>query len=133
MLPQNDRGRLIKEYENWYLFLQTPEKLKNTKQTAGLMISRRHFENTSDANETEAAELVHMIKDASQALCERVGVAYTNQESVGFNQGKDAGQTQFHAHVHILPVAKEDPRALKVRGGIGGAFEALRRERLSSD
>lgn len=107
-----------------------PEKLENTKQAAGLMISRRHIENVSDVNDNEAVELLHVIKDASQKLCESVGVTYTNQESVGFNQGKEAGQTQFHAHVHILPVAEEDPEELKVRSGIGGAFEALRRERL---
>lgn len=58
-------------------------------------------------------------------------MAYAGQESVGFNQGELIGQTVKHAHVHIFPVAEEDPEELKARVGISAAFEALHREKLN--
>lgn len=96
-----------------------------------MLISKRHIENVSLASEREATELITVIKDSAKKLCEATNSIYTNQETVGFNQGNEAGQTVMHAHVHILPVSESDPSELKVRGGIGGAFEALRRERLT--
>ena len=83
-----------------------------------------------EATTEEWSELKGIIADAAKRLCDETGATYTGQETVGFNQGKHAGQTVAHAHVHILPVADEDPEELKIRGGIGGAFEALHRERL---
>jgi diadenosine tetraphosphate (Ap4A) HIT family hydrolase len=123
--------RILHEYEFWWLVLQLEEKRRSTKQSAGMLISKRHIENASLANSLEAAELIAVIKDSANKLCEATNTTYTNQETIGFNQGSDAGQTVMHAHVHILPVSESDPSELKVRGGIGGAFEALRRERLS--
>ena len=123
--------RVIHEYEFWWLVLQLEEKRQSTKQSAGMLISKRHIENVSLANEQEATELIAVIKPAAKQLCEATNTIYTNQETVGFNQGNEAGQTVMHAHVHILPVSESDPNELKIRGGIGGAFEALRRERLT--
>lgn len=107
-----------------------PDKLLKTKQAAGLLISRRHFAELPDASSDEVIELKNILKDAAQKLCDATGTTYTGQETIGFNQGAEAGQTVFHCHVHLLPVAEEDPEELKTRAGIGGAFEALRRERL---
>lgn len=123
--------RVLHEYEFWWLVLHLKEKRKSTKQSAGMLISKRHIENVSLTSEQEAAELIAIIKDSAKRLCEATNSIYTNQETVGFNQGNEAGQTVMHAHVHILPVSESDPSELKVRGGIGGAFEALRRERLA--
>lgn len=127
-----DTTRKVHDYMYWRLVLQLPEKRRLTKQAAGLLISKRHFDSPSEASGEEAQELIHIVKDASLRLCNAVDATYTDQETVGFNQGSDAGQTIFHAHVHILPVTEEDPAAMKIRGGIGGAFEALYRERLNS-
>jgi len=122
--------RIIKEYDSWWLVLQPEAKRQKTKQAAGILITKRHVAVPSKLNAKEAAELFAIYKDAAQTLCGKVGVTYTGQETVGFNEGAMAGQTINHTHIHILPVAEEDPAALKVRGGIGGAFEALRLERL---
>lgn len=125
-----DSQRVVHKYNHWWLVIQREDKLKSTKQAAGLLIPTRHFEAATDMSDDEAIELKNIIKDASSRLCAHVGAIYANQETVGFNQGTEAGQTVMHAHVHILPVAESDPPELKDRGGIGGAFEALREARL---
>jgi diadenosine tetraphosphate (Ap4A) HIT family hydrolase len=122
--------RILHEYKYWWLVLQTRNKRLKTKESAGMLIAKKHIKEVSDALSEEAIELIQVIKDASKRLCVATGTAYTNQETVGYNQGKDAGQTIMHAHVHILPVAESDPIQLKIRGGIGGAFEALRKSKL---
>lgn len=122
--------RVIKEYTNWWLLLQRTDKLQSTKQAAGLLVAKNHIELVSDASNEAAAELLKVTKESARLLCEKVGTTYTDQETVGFNQGAEAGQTVMHAHVHILPVSLEDPEEMKIRAGIGGAFEALRENRL---
>lgn len=122
--------RVLKEYNCWWLLLQREDKLKSTKQAAGLLVSKKHTANVTDTSEDAAIELFSVVKESAQLLCEKVGTTYSGQETVGFNQGVNAGQTVMHAHVHILPVCEEDPIELMVRSGIGGAFEALRKERI---
>jgi diadenosine tetraphosphate (Ap4A) HIT family hydrolase len=117
-------------YDHWWLVLQPEAKRQKTKIAAGIMIVKRHIEKVSLVTGPEAVELMSNMQKSAQLLCEATGVTYTGQESVGYNQGREAGQTVMHGHVHILPVAAEDPAELKMRGGIGGAFEALHRERL---
>jgi len=121
-------GQLLFEYKNWVLVLQLPEKLATTKQSAGMLVSKRHIVEVSDADSNEAQEFVEIIKDASRRLCDAVNVTYMGQETVGFNQGGLTGQTVFHAHIHILPLAEEDPDEMKGHTGIGAAFKALRKE-----
>lgn len=122
--------RRIHEYKYWRLVLQRSDKLASTKQAAGLLIAKRHLAQLDETNDAEVIELRDIVADAASQLCAKVGVVYTGQETIGINHGSEAGQTVFHLHVHILPVAAEDPKELKIRAGIGGAFEALRRERL---
>ena len=129
-ISDDPADRVIKEYKTWWLVLQPEAKRQKTKQTAGMLVAKRHAEVPSKLSAEEATELFAIYKDASRTLCDSVGVTYTGQETVGFNEGAMAGQTIDHTHIHILPVAEEDPEVLKVRGGIGGAFEALRSERL---
>lgn len=132
-ISEDPSNSVIKEYTNWWLVLQPLKKRQSTKQAAGMLITKRHIQSPSGLNAVEAAELFEIVNDAASYLCEHLGVNYTGNLSVGFNQGPLAGQTILHAHIHILPVAEQDPDALKVRGGIGGAFEALRRERLGNN
>jgi len=106
------------------------EKLRLTRQAAGLLVANRHIETSSQASAEEFGEVASIVKESARLLCEKVGVTYTDQEIVGFNQGAQAGQTVKHAHIHVLPIAEEDEPEMKVRAGIGGAFEALRCERL---
>lgn len=122
----------IYDYEHWRLFLHSDAKRRKMNQSAGLLVSKRHLVGTTELKPDESVELIRIVKDAAQRLCERVGTTYIGQEVVGFNQGADAGQTVFHCHIHVLPVAAEEPAELKTRGGMGGAFEALRDARLGT-
>lgn len=124
-------SRKIHSYEYWNLFLQNKEKRQHTRQAAGFLALKRHEPSTLETTDEEWVEVRRVIEDAAARLCKSIGVSYACQEITGFNRGEDAGQTVQHAHIHILPVAEEDPVELKGRAGMGAAFEALHRERLN--
>ena len=96
------------------------------------MATKEHIKMPGLATDTVWLEVKDIIRDASERLCRSAGMTYRGAETVGFNQGIDAGQTVHHAHVHILPATEEDPVELRRRGGIGGAFEELRKNRVKS-
>lgn len=120
----------IYSYEFWNLFVHAEEKRNNTRQAAGFLALRRHDPNVIDVSSDEWGEIQKITGNAALRLCEHVGVTYTNQEITGFNRGLGAGQTVQHAHIHIFPIAEEDPPEMKGRVGMGAAFEALHKERL---
>lgn len=120
----------IHSYAYWDLFLHAEEKRKATRQAAGFLALRRHEPNVIDTTAEEWEEVRTIIGDAALRLCNQVGATYTDQEVTGFNRGANAGQTVQHAHIHILPIAEEDPAQLKGRAGMSAAFEALYRERM---
>lgn len=128
----NSVSEKIHSYAFWDLFLHAEEKRLKTRQAAGFLALRRHEPYVTDVATEEFLELQKILGDAALRLCERVGVTYTEQEITGFNRGADAGQTVQHAHIHILPVAEEDPEEMKGRVGMSAAFEALRQGRMGN-
>ncbi len=67
-----------------------------------LVMPRRHFETLSDMDETTGMHVFQIAMRVEQALrnveeirCEGTNLLMTN--------GAVAGQTEFHAHLHILP------------------------------
>ena len=123
-------SKLIHHYRYCNLFLRADRRRNETRQAAGFLTSKDHVATPADLSVEAWQELQLIIKDSGSHLCRAAGVTYLGQEAVGFNQGYMIGQTVDHAHVHIFPVAKEDPEELKHRNGMSAAFEALRRERL---
>jgi diadenosine tetraphosphate (Ap4A) HIT family hydrolase len=123
--------RILKSYTHWWLVLQQPAKREATVQAAGMLVAKRHISGASQSSPAEFGEVPSILHDASKTLCDAVGTSYTQQTRLGFNEGADAGQTMDHVHLHVLPVSESDPPELKIRGGIGGAFEALRTTRLN--
>lgn len=121
---------VIHEYDRWNLFLQPEEKRKKTKGAAGFLATKEHLANPMHVSNDAWLEVKEVLQDATERLCRAVGMTYRGAETVGFNQGEDAGQTVHHAHIHILPSVEEDPKELRHRGGIGGAFEELRKNRV---
>lgn len=80
--------------------------------------SKRHTESPMQLPDNEWSELKSVLIDSYHRLCEAAGMTYMGSETVGFNQGRGAGQTVAHAHIHVLPTTKEDPRELRYRGGV---------------
>lgn len=125
-------ARIIHSFVHWNLFLQSEEKRQKTKWAAGFLATTNHIETPTQVSDDAWAELKRIIPEVSERLCTASDSTYLGSETVGFNQGLLAGQTVTHAHVHVLPSVQEDPVELQVRGGIGGAFEALRQVRVKS-
>lgn len=122
----------IYEYNHWNLFIQPLQKRQKTKGAAGFIALRNHVEKPELVADDAWLEFKSVVPDAAKRLCKAASMTYMGSESVGFNQGKDAGQTVAHAHIHILPTTSEDPFELRQRGGIGGAFEELRKNRVKT-
>lgn len=128
--PDVESERILKGYKYWWLVLHQPKKRAALVQAAGMLVLKRHTPGASECSAEEFGELPSILHEVSALLCNTVGAEYTQQTRLGFNEGREAGQTRDHVHLHLLPVSESDPVALKVRGGIGGAFEALRAVRL---
>jgi diadenosine tetraphosphate (Ap4A) HIT family hydrolase len=65
-----------------------------------LVIPKRHIASIwemTDAEYTDAFQLVHKVKDLLQRKFDPHGF------NIGVNCGEAAGQTVFHAHIHIIP------------------------------
>jgi diadenosine tetraphosphate (Ap4A) HIT family hydrolase len=75
-----------------------------------LIVPRRHIATWFEATETERRDLWRAVEDVRGALeREQPAQGY----NIGFNAGAAAGQTVFHAHLHVIPRFTgdvEDPR-----------------------
>ncbi len=65
-----------------------------------LIISKRHFESPFELNDQELPALAQIIRDAKALLDENHQPSGYN---IAVNQGKSAGQTVFHFHLHLIP------------------------------
>ena len=61
-----------------------------------LVIPKEHYENII---EVQSSELLAKLLQGVQAVTQKIGL--TSFRTV-INTGKDAGQTVFHVHIHIL-------------------------------
>ncbi|HAE62204.1 MAG TPA: HIT family protein [Eubacteriaceae bacterium] len=78
-----------------------------------LIIPKRHFSTYFDATYEEVQAINELAKRAKQLLDDKYSPDGYN---IGINIGKDAGQTIFHLHVHMIPRYKGDVEEPK--GGI---------------
>lgn len=80
-----------------------------------LILPKQHFENIFDITE----ELLQSIAFASQELSKR---AKTEYQATGINllhaSGKDAQQSVFHFHLHLVPRYPDDGLDLWIREGL---------------
>ena len=88
--------------------------------TAGhlLIVPKRHMEDYFSMNETEKMDIDALIMKLKNHIME-------NDQSVtgfniGTNIGESAGQTIFHAHIHLIPRRNGDTP--NPRGGVRGVI-----------
>jgi len=75
-----------------------------------LVVPRRHVASWFETSEAERLEIMRLIDEARDHLVKEHRPAGFN---VGINDGRAAGQTVMHVHVHLIPRYpgdREDPR-----------------------
>ena len=71
-----------------------------------------------DLTDQELTELPRVIVDIKDSLLEID--RKISGFNIGINDGKDAGQTIFHCHIHLIPRRKNDVSS--PRGGVRGVI-----------
>jgi diadenosine tetraphosphate (Ap4A) HIT family hydrolase len=83
-----------------------------------LIIPKRHVANYFDLNTSEINAMHQMLVETKKTI--EMKDHLVTGFNMGVNAGRDAGQSIFHVHVHLIPRRKgdvEDPR-----GGIRGVI-----------
>ena len=83
-----------------------------------LVIPKRHVETYFDLYQPER-NAVHSLLDQQKILIQETDETVT-AFNVGINAGKDAGQSIFHCHYHLIPRRKGDVE--NPRGGVRGVI-----------
>lgn len=83
-----------------------------------LIIPKRHISDYFSMSNKEKTELDQLINDLKKHL----EVKYKNITgfNIGMNCGESAGQTIFHAHIHLIP--RRDGDTKNPRGGVRGVI-----------
>jgi len=93
-----------------------------------LVVPREHYENIYEVPENVLAHLFSVVKRVSAAVKKTVD---TEGVSILQLNGRAAGQTVMHLHVHVIPRFRGDPLS-KVIGAMVGhqGFERQKRKEL---
>ena len=83
-----------------------------------LIIPKRHVASYFDLNLSEVSALHEMFVEMKRTI-EAKDDSVTGF-NIGVNAGKDAGQSIFHVHVHLIPRRKGDVE--NPRGGVRGVI-----------
>ncbi|MDH3220598.1 MAG: HIT family protein [Gammaproteobacteria bacterium] len=83
-----------------------------------LIIPRRHAENYFDLNVEEVAAATRLMHQARTRL--QADDASISGFNIGMNCGKSAGQSVFHAHIHLIP--RRDGDQENPQGGVRKIF-----------
>ena len=70
-----------------------------------LIIPKRHVANYFDLSSSEIYEMHELLVEMRRTI-KRKDSSVTGF-NIGINTGKDAGQSIFHAHIHLIPRRKE--------------------------
>jgi len=79
-----------------------------------LIIPKRHIETCFELNQAELNACNRLLADAKPRIEQQDSTV--SGFNIGINNGEDAGQTIFHAHIHLIPRRKCDVE--NPRGGV---------------
>ena len=108
------RERIIAENELCYAI----RDLYPVTEHHTLVIPKRHVSDYFDLYQPERTA-VHSLLDQQRSLIQEIDETVTGFNA-GTNSGKDAGQSIFHCHVHLIPRRKGDTG--NPRGGVRGVI-----------
>lgn len=63
-----------------------------------LIVPKNHVANVGELAQTDPAQLAHIV-EVAQSIADK---EFHGEYRLVFNTGRDAGQTVFHAHAHVL-------------------------------
>ena len=112
-LPED---RIIKSYNQFNII----RDLYPVTYLHSLVIPKRHVENYFDLYQEELHELNFVLKELKFDL-EKIDKKISGF-NIGINIGKDAGQTIFHCHIHVIPRRRGDVD--EPRGGVRGVISS---------
>ena len=85
-------------YENDYVIAFKP--LKNQAPVHYLIVPKKRINTINEVTETDVLTLGHLFL-AAKVVAEKMGVAETGYR-LAVNTNRDAGQSEFHVHMHLL-------------------------------
>lgn len=108
------KERIIKSYDLFNII----RDLYPVTHLHSLVIPKRHVESYFDLYDDELKELSIVLKEL------KVDLEETDKKisgfNIGINIGKDAGQTIFHCHIHVIPRRENDTD--NPTGGVRGVI-----------
>jgi diadenosine tetraphosphate (Ap4A) HIT family hydrolase len=110
----NAKSRIVSEYGSAFAIKD------NFPVTKGhhLIIPKRHSQNYFSLSENERYDAENLIRILQKKISE--SDSSVTGFNVGANSGESAGQTIFHAHIHLIP--RRDGDTPKPRGGVRGVI-----------
>lgn len=78
-----------------------------------LILTKKHFKNIYEMDNVTASEVFVLAKRMAKAMTEALGC---NGFNIVQNNGKVAGQTVFHFHLHLIPRYTNDGIQLNMEG-----------------
>jgi diadenosine tetraphosphate (Ap4A) HIT family hydrolase len=78
-----------------------------------LIIPKRHIESFFEATEFEQIQMLELLSQGHKLLQQECSPQSYN---IGINDGKEAGQTVSHLHIHLIPRYSQDIK--DPRGGV---------------
>ncbi len=122
-----DRGKIFEIRENYCLFCNTDREKVAENSLAyvikdaypvseghSLIIPKRHFDSYFDIKQPELNAVQSLLSETQKQITQSDNSV--TGFNIGINQGKDAGQTIFHCHIHLIPRRAGDVE--NPRGGI---------------
>jgi len=104
---ENDNQQAIVFESNYCYFLM---KKQTVLIGSGIIIPKAHKENVFELSKEEWEDTYILLKKVKNYLDEHY---QPDGYNVGWNSGKIAGQSIFHAHLHIIPRYKNEEHAGK--------------------